>query len=110
VTDGTLTSAPATVTIAIEQLFDEEAVFVYNGTDGSDGSPQEWEIPEGVTRIRIEAYGAEGGPFIAGAFNEYVVQGGLGAGVQTEPIDVTPETTLAVYVGGVGGNGRTFAG
>src|SRR5690606_9859342 len=103
VTDGTLTSAPATVTIAIEQLFDEEAVFVYNGTDGSDGSPQEWEIAGGVTRIRIDAYGAKGG-------DDGPDKGGFGARVETEAIDVTPGGILTIEVGGAGGDSANAAG
>ena len=34
--------------------------FVYNGTDGTDGSPQTFVVPPGVTRISINAWGAGG--------------------------------------------------
>ncbi|HEX9922187.1 MAG TPA: hypothetical protein VGD99_05960, partial [Anaerolineae bacterium] len=34
--------------------------FAYNGTDGSDGSPQPLVVPAGICRIEVDAYGAAG--------------------------------------------------
>ena len=38
-----------------------EQVFQYNGTDGSDGSPQEFVVPDDVCEVVITAFGAQGG-------------------------------------------------
>lgn len=55
------------------------------------GAAQTWTVPSGVTSIQVTLAGAQGdGPY-----------GGLGGRVQAT-IDVTPGTTLNIYVGGHG--------
>jgi hypothetical protein len=72
------------------------------------GSAQTWTVPAGVSTVRVEAYGAQGG-------GDY---GGFGAGVVTS-VTVTPGQQLTVRVGGRGaqaaggfngGGGSSFAG
>jgi hypothetical protein len=70
------------------------------------GDVQEFVVPMNVTRIRIEAWGAQGGP---DSF-----PGGLG-GYAFGETDVTPGETLFVFVGGrvpecVAGTGGGFNG
>ena len=69
-------------------------------TDG----PQEFVVPDGVTTVQVEACGAEGG---IGA--DLPVPAGLGAMVVAS-FAVQPGETLAVYVGGQGGNGTDTDG
>ena len=63
--------------------------FSYNGTNGSDGTPQNFVVPTGVTSVTIEAWGAQGG-------------GGSGAtgGHVKGTVTVTPSETLTVRVSG----------
>ena len=72
------------------------------------GSPQQWTVPSGVTAVRVEAFGAQGG-------GDY---GGFGAGVLAD-LAVTGGQQLTVRVGGRGGlatggfnggGGSSFAG
>lgn len=73
--------------------------FTYNGVsgDGSDGTPQDFEVPPGVTSLVMDCYGAEGG---AGTDNVGTdSSGGRGAHLRSR-IAVTPGETLKVYVGG----------
>jgi hypothetical protein len=78
-------------------------VFSYNGTAtgifaGTDGSPQPWVVPAGVTSATFDVYGAQGG---AGAGTAYAphAAGGLGAHLHAQ-LPVTPAQTLQIYVGG----------
>ena len=85
--------------------------FVYNGTNGTDGSPQFFTIPTGVTELTVVAFGAQGGGVNAG-------KGGQVNAVLT----ISQPQTLTIYVGGQptssmggyngGGNGvlNTIAG
>ena len=59
------------------------------------GSEQVFTVPDGVTSINIEAFGASGGDTIDG------ILGGLGGYVQAT-IDVTPGQVLEIYVGELG--------
>ena len=63
------------------------------------GAEQQFIVPAGVTSITVTAHGAKGG-------NGYNASsgGGLG-GTTTATISVTPGETLAILVGGMGGNG-----
>lgn len=70
-----------------------EVVFRYNGTNGTDGSPQRWTVPAGVRLIAILAAGAQGGR------NAYGNAGGKGAVVRAL-IRVAPGAILTIYVGG----------
>ena len=65
--------------------------FVYNGTNGTgtDGSPQFFTIPTGVTELTVVAFGAEGGG----------INGGKGGRVDAV-LTVAPPQTLTIYVGG----------
>lgn len=67
--------------------------FSYNGTNGHDGSAQSFAVPDGITRVTIEAWGAQAGQ-TAEAMN-----GGHG-GHARGTITVTPRETLSVRVGG----------
>lgn len=58
------------------------------------GSPQTIRIPQNVTSVKIEAYGAQGG-------NGYSNPGGNG-GYASGNLGVTPGDVLTVYVGGQG--------
>ncbi len=64
------------------------------------GSTQTWTVPAGVTSVRIEAWGAEGGRGIGGGV------GGRGARV-AGTFAVSPGQVLTISVGGRGGNGVT---
>ena len=68
--------------------------FSYNGTNGSDGTPQPFVVPDGVRSVTIEAWGAEGGPNYLGGTP--TSRGGHVKGT----LPVTPGQTLTVRVGG----------
>jgi hypothetical protein len=64
--------------------------FAYNGTDGTDGSPQVWMVPNTVTSATFDVLGASGsGTFGAG--------GGLG-GEATATLAVSPGSQVTVVV------------
>ena len=67
--------------------------FAYNGSDGTDGTPQTFVVPPGVTRISINAWGA------SGSRNGYRSVGGLGARARGS-LRVTPGEVLTIRVGG----------
>lgn len=69
--------------------------FSYNGSDGSDGSAQDFVVPAAVTSIRFKAYGARGKGNTAGDNG----LAGLGGYIDAL-VTVTPGETLKVYVGG----------
>jgi hypothetical protein len=73
-------------------------VFDYNGTDGTDGSPQTWTVPEGVTEATFELLGAAGGAASGGAFPPHP-PGGRGAGLVAR-VALTPGEVLTIVVGG----------
>jgi hypothetical protein len=62
--------------------------FSYNGTTGSDGTPQNFVVPPGVTSVTIEAWGATG------------EGNGAPGGYVKGTVTVTPTETLTVRVGG----------
>jgi len=68
--------------------------FEYNGTDGIDGSPQEFVVPAAVCQITVDVSGAAGGAGDGGT----PTAGGLG-GRATATIAVTPSETLGVHGG-----------
>ncbi len=75
------------------------------------GTTVEWTVPEGVTEITVEAFGAQGGDSAAAGFDDdsgietiEAGTGGLG-GSTTATIAVTPGETLSLAVGGRGGDG-----
>ncbi len=61
------------------------------------GGVQTFVVPAGVTKLTVEAYGAEGGA-------DGAVAGGKGGEVKGE-VTVTPGSTVYVYVGGKGTDG-----
>ncbi len=74
------------------------------------GSTVEWTVPDDVTQITVEAFGAEGGSSAAAGFDDdsgvesaEAGTGGLG-GSTTATIEVTPGETLTLAVGGRGGD------
>jgi hypothetical protein len=69
--------------------------FSYNGTDGTDGSAQDWTVPDGVTSARFSLRGAQGGG------EADFSQGGLG-GETDATVALVPGTTVTVFVGGHG--------
>ena len=62
-------------------------------------APQRWEVPQGVTQATFEVSGAQGG-----SDARHTAQGGVG-GMARATIDVTPDDTLQVTVGGAGADG-----
>jgi hypothetical protein len=65
------------------------------------GAVQSFTVPEGVTAITIDAFGAEGGDGVANNFG--FGNGGLGGRAKAD-VAVTPGETLDVIVGGHGGD------
>jgi hypothetical protein len=61
------------------------------------GAQQTWTVPNGVTSIIVEAWGAEGGTYFGA--------GGKG-GYSKGTLAVTPGETLYIYVGGAGSGGN----
>ena len=82
--------------------------FDYNGTDGSDGSAQQYVVPADVCQVTVDVLGAQAGGFSAAAGESpattAVPVAGEG-GHATATVAVTPGETLQVFVGGQGGNG-----
>jgi hypothetical protein len=78
-----------------------QKTFSYNGTNGTDGSPQSWTVPSGINLVRVTAFGAQGA-----AGDSFIGSGGLG-GEASATLLVTPGETLTVVVGGTpfGGGG-----
>ena len=62
------------------------------------GSVQTWEVPVGVTQVKLEVWGAQGG---YRSSSTYGGKGGYSVGTYSS---VTQGQTLYVYVGGAGGN------
>src|SRR5713226_3052048 len=76
-----LLAPPASATNTLSVLFS------YNGSNGSDGSVQNWVVPTGVTHVTIAATGAAGAPGTSSS--------GIG-GRATAAFTVTPGETLRV--------------
>ena len=66
------------------EYINTSTTFIYTGT------PQTWTVPDNVTSVFVDAYGA------SGRFG-----GGKGGRVQAD-VTVGPEETLYIYVGGRG--------
>jgi len=87
-TSGICSTLPVTVT------------FSASGT-GATGTLQSWTVPAGVTRVTVEAWGAQGG---SGAiYGTSVGAGGRGAYVRGT-LTVTPGSVLDILVGQAGGS------
>ncbi|WP_066757255.1 glycine-rich protein [Crocinitomix algicola] len=67
------------------------------------GTVQTYTVPAGITRIHIEAFGAQGGTALNDAAD--CIIGGLGGQAEGE-LDVTPGDVLNIYVGGKGEAGN----
>ena len=83
--------------------YSQTTTYTFNGTigfnsAGINGTPQAYVVPAGVTSIGVDMYGGCGG--YACCMTNPVANGGR---VQCT-MNVTPGTTLWVYVGGAGGN------
>jgi Glycine rich protein len=88
--------------------------FSYNGSTGQDGSVQNFVVPDDVTLITIECWGAQGTDEISAGHG----QGGLGGYIKGD-VPVSPGETLQIRVGGAppgglgtpgGYNGGGYAG
>ena len=79
----------------------------YHQTFSYTGNRQTFRVPDGVTTIRIAAFGASGGS--SSGSHGSKVNGGYG-GVVKATIPVSQGEHLAVFVGGQGGNGATGRG
>lgn len=66
------------------------------------GTPQSFTVPAGVTRVLIEAKGAQGGDGATGGNSSTGGAGGLGSSV-SGILNVTPGQVLNLFVGGRGG-------
>lgn len=95
VTGACGTSGSNTVTVTATGTRVE---FAYTGTVNVP-----WVVPDGVTQVKVECWGAEGGGSSQGATG-----GGLG-GYASAIRSVTPGETLYINVGGRGGNGSSVA-
>jgi len=87
--------------------FAQSTTFTFNGTtgigsSGIGGSPQTYVVPAGVTQIGVDMYGGSGGwPCCSWSGGT----GPLAQGGRVQcTMNVTPGTTLYVYVGGAGCN------
>jgi len=86
--DGDDDGTDGTVSVAVE---------CYGGqTFSYTGAVQTWTVPDCVSAVTVEAWGAAGGDSAVG-----VGSGGLG-GYATGELTVTPGDTLYIYVGGQG--------
>lgn len=74
---------------------DNSVTFVYNGTDGTDGTVQLWDVPPDVESVVIDCYGAQGGP--DGTIGEPAPMNG---GRVRARVPVIAGETLSVFVGG----------
>ncbi|MET0591691.1 MAG: glycine-rich protein [Polyangiaceae bacterium] len=83
------TSTPISVEVVIPAAID--VAFGYSG------ALVNWVVPECVTQIEVDAYGAQGGSHT----NVNYGKGGLGGQVKAL-LNTTPGTTLQIRVGGVG--------
>jgi hypothetical protein len=69
-------------------------------------------VPAGVTRVRVDAYGAGGGGGGADTSSTVIVAGGGGGGGAYEGgvVAVTPGSTLTVVIGAAGATGSNASG
>jgi hypothetical protein len=81
--------------------------FDYNGTDGTDGSPQTWTVPAGVTSAYVDVLGAQGSDFSPG--DPTFGRGGLG-GEASGTVALAPGSIVTVLVGGDGQYGAGYNG
>ena len=103
----------ATVGLRLAMVFRDGArIFGYNGTDGTDGQVQEYEVKTTGSYL-LEAWGAEGGSGNGTALNietdplhsNSKLVGGQGGYAKTV-VNLTAGQKLYVYVGGKGPNGN----
>lgn len=73
-------------------------------TFGYTGSEQTFTVPAGVKQITVTVDGASGAPGYGYGYGNYASPGGLGTRVRAT-IPVTPRESLAIFVGGYGGDG-----
>jgi hypothetical protein len=93
----TLTGAGGTTTVVVSvRVTPGHGSQTFNAT----GAQQNFLVPAGVTSVTVQAHGARGGK--GSSLN---VTPGNGGSV-TATIAVTPGETLAVFVGGTGGDGH----
>ena len=98
--DGTNESNPWDV--ALTGLGRDELTKTFSYT----GAAEQWVVPAGVSKIKVECYGGEGGssyPFNAGHLK------GKGGKAEAK-VPVTPGDTIYVYVAGKGGDAASYTG
>ena len=93
-------AAPSNPSHCAGDLTVVSCMFHYDGTTGADGTTQSFTVPDGVRKLTIEAWGAQGGTasYVDDVFDPPVV-GGLG-GYAVGTVPVTPGEILQVNVGG----------
>ncbi|OUR94317.1 hypothetical protein A9Q87_01330 [Flavobacteriales bacterium 34_180_T64] len=97
----------AVVTFADPTAFDNcgsLGIQTFNYTGGS----QNWTVPNGVTEIFIESWGAQGGES-DGSGTHGIVPAGLG-GFAEGNLSVTPGQVLNLYIGGQGDTNTVYQG
>jgi len=67
------------------------------------GAPQMWIVPDGVTEVEVDAYGARGGHSHCCSVPSAIIDAGKGGRVEGI-LQVNPGDTLWMYVGGAGTN------
>ncbi len=67
------------------------------------GAPQMWIVPDGVTEVEVDAYGARGGHSHCCSVPSAIIDAGKGGRVEGI-LKVNPGDTLWMYVGGAGTN------
>lgn len=103
--DGSTRSNEAHVWITVASAISAAPAPTGSRTFSYTGAAQTFVVPEGVTLITVEAYGAEGGT----ALNANPGVGGLG-GYLRATLSVTPGATYQINVGGRGTNGTSGVG
>lgn len=93
-----------TGTISNTTTFYAEAAYSSSTTFNHTGALQTYTVPDGVTTITIDAYGAQGGNNTTASFS-----GGYGARAKTT-LSVTPGQVLSILVGAKGGDYGSGAG
>lgn len=86
------------ILLAYLPIFAQETV-----TFDYTGDVQTYVVPDGITSIQIECFGAQGQAITVDDFEPFSL-GGMG-GYAVGNLTVTPGETLNIYVGGEGGDG-----
>jgi len=113
VTDGSETSVKAGTNVTVTGTGTSGNPYIINGapTKVNIGSTQTWTVPNGVSKIKVELWGAAGGGGGAGAYSYSLYSGGSGGsgGYAEGEMNVTAgqQFTITVGLGGNAGNNAT---